>query len=120
MERCDGQLPFVVGVDHHGEVGGPTAEDACAAVWDVPGHQSEWEPMPPICYITSPTASYPSSVRQVCDPEDEKTITCTTEKPCVMQLTKEQMDTVDSWLFVFVVVAMVFAVLHGFSQGQKL
>lgn len=120
MEACaEGDLPFVVGVDGYGDALGLDAEDACAAVWSIEGHRSEWQP-PHVCFITSPTASYPSSPRQVCEPEEATKLTCTTEKPCVMQLTQEQMETVDSWLFVFVVVAMVFAVLHGFSQGQKL
>lgn len=45
-------------------------------------------------------------------------VQCTASSPCIVHLTPEQTQQFESWTFVFVIVAMVFAALHGLSFGS--
>lgn len=56
-------------------------------------------------------------ITQNCEPAPQPM--CTASAPCVVNWSTAQTHQFESWTFVFLVVAMVFAVLHGLTYGSS-
>lgn len=104
---------------------GQTVLEVCQAAAAYDGATLEAVSQSPAFCQLNDGESYTAYPVPVCEPAAPQppasapTIACTASSPCVMHLTQQQTEQIEGWFFVLVIVAMVFAAMHGFSSGQK-